>query len=351
MKTNYPLFQLMNERGEKIQEGTYGQMEQERAKRFYEQMMRARLFDRQAIHLQRQGRLGTYVPYEGQEAAQIGSMTALDKQDWIFPSYREHGGLIATGAKMESVLLYWGGHPVGSIPDEQRKVFAPAIPIATQIPQAAGVAWASKLQEKEEVTIVYFGDGATSEGDFHEGMNFASVYQVPLVLFNQNNGYAISVPITKQMNSETIAQKAVAYDIPSVRVDGNDVFAVYEVTKRAVEHARSGQGPMLIEAVTWRKGAHTTADDPAKYREPHEGEAFMDPVERLTLYLKEEGWWDEEWAATIEREALEEIERAIDEVERYPKPDASVLFDHVYATLPSSLEKQKRQFIERGGRA
>ena len=225
-----------------------------------DQLIKMRTFDRKAKNLQRQGRLGTYPPFEGQEAAQVGSALALDEDDWMLPTYRDHAASITFG-KSYSILSSWNGRVEGNIPPEGKSILPPSVPIATPLPLATGAAMAERYKGSKQVVIAYFGDGATSEGDFHEGLNFASVYNAPVVFFNQNNQYAISLPIWKQMNSKTIAQKSIAYDIPGIRIDGNDIFTVYFETKKAIERARNGEGPTLIEAVTWRYGAHTTADD------------------------------------------------------------------------------------------
>jgi len=308
-------------------------------------MLRIRTFDRKAINLQRQGRLGTYAPFEGQEAAQVGSALALDSGDWIFPTYRDHGATLTFGADMVRTYLYWNGRVEGCVPPEGKKIFPPAVPIATQIPHAVGAAWAEKLKGTNNGAITYFGDGATSEGDFHEGLNFASVFKVPVVFFNQNNGYAISVPLDRQMNSKTIAQKSIAYDMPGVRIDGNDCFAAYFETKKAFDHARKGHGPTLIEAITWRTGAHTTADDPTKYRQEDEGKEFSDPIERLEKFMKNYNYWDEEWIAEKKQETELEIEEAVIEMERFPTANVEDLFNHVFEQLPQQLIEQKDKYL------
>lgn len=197
------------------------------------------------------------------------------------------------------------------------------------------------------MSLVYFGDGATSEGDFHEGLNFASVFNVPCVFFNQNNGFAISVPIQKQMKSKTIAQKSLSYDIPGVRLDGNDVFAVYFETTEAVKRARNGEGSTLIEAVTWRYGAHTTADDPGKYRDQKESERrreTTDPILRVERLLKNEGYWDEAWAEKVQADIKAEIEAAVEEMEAFPEADPNLMFDHVFQNPTWTVQEQKDRF-------
>lgn len=240
METQFPIHRILDDAGQVIDTSKIDLLTKELSLALFTHMNRIRTFDRKAINLQRQGRLGTYAPFEGQEAAQVGSAYALHNKDWVFPTYRDHGATLTFGADMVRTFLYWNGRVEGCVPTDELHIFPPAVPIATQIPHAVGAAWAEKRKGTNQVAVAYFGDGATSEGDFHEGMNFASVFQTPVILFNQNNGYAISVPIQKQMHSETIAQKALAYGMPSVRIDGNDVFAVYFTMQEALERARSG---------------------------------------------------------------------------------------------------------------
>lgn len=348
MEGNFPIQQIIDQDGHLIQREYTDLITEQLAKSFYQHMLRIRTFDRKAVSLQRQGRIGTYAPFEGQEAAQVGSALALKKADWLFPTYRDHGATMTFGHSLMSILLFWNGRNEGNIPPDGKKIFPPGIPIATQLPHAVGAAYAEKLKGTKNAAIVYFGDGATSEGDFHEGLNMASVFKAPVVFFNQNNHYAISVPMEKQMNSKTIAQKALAYDIPGVRIDGNDVFAVYFETERALARARNGDGPTLIEAVTWRYGAHTTADDPKKYRDQQQSlnrRIKNDPILRLERFLKENNMFDEEWAEAIKKDVNQEIEAAVVEMESYPKPDPTVMFDHVFAELTPSLKVQKQAYL------
>lgn len=345
MELDYPIKKIIDDKGFLIDSTYEKQIDEKLVKEFYFNMKRIRTFDRKAINLQRQGRLGTYAPFEGQEASQVGSALALGPNDWIFPTYRDHGATLTYGADMVRALLYWNGRVEGCVPPEGKKIFPPAVPIATQLPHAAGAAWAEKRKGTKNATIAYFGDGATSEGDFHEGLNFASVFKVPVVFFNQNNGYAISLPIEKQMNSATIAQKSVAYDMPGIRIDGNDCFIVYFETKKAFEYARSGNGPTLIEAVTWRTGAHTTADDPSKYRPNEQGMNIVDPLSRLEMFMKNYGYWDEEWIKEVKKKINNEIEAAVEGMERFPAPVVDDIFDHVYAVMPAHLAEQKESYL------
>ncbi|GAA0344463.1 pyruvate dehydrogenase (acetyl-transferring) E1 component subunit alpha [Bacillus carboniphilus] len=349
MKDQFPLIQYVDTQGN-LNDESYGKLiTKELVQTFYKHLTRVRTFDRKAISLQRQGRLGTYAPFEGQEAAQVGSALSLEENDWLFPTYRDHAASLTFGHNMPRVFLYWNGRVEGCVAPEGKHIFPPAVPIATQIPHATGAALAEKRKGTKNAAIVYFGDGATSEGDFHEGLNFASVFKAPVVLFNQNNSYAISVPIERQMNSETIAQKSVAYGIPGVRVDGNDIFAVYFETKKAFERARNGDGPTLIEAVTWRFGAHTTADDPTKYRnqeESNQKREEIDPILRLERYMKNHDLWDEEWVNQVKEEMAQEIEDAVKEMEAFPKPDVNDLFDHVFEKATWTIQDQKEQYLQ-----
>ncbi|EIT85806.1 pyruvate dehydrogenase E1 component subunit alpha [Fictibacillus macauensis ZFHKF-1] len=347
MQNEFPMLQIIDQNGVLVDESYRSLLTESLVKELYVKMVRARLFDRKGVNLQRQGRIGTYVPFEGQEAAQIGSAMAMQEGDWMFPTYRDHGATLTFGHSLKNVLLYWKGRQIGCVPPAGKNIFPPAVPIASQLLHATGTAWAEKLKGTDRASIVYFGDGATSEGDFHEGLNFASVFNVPVVFFNQNNGFAISVPIAKQMKAKTIAQKSVGYDIEGVRVDGNDVFAVYFHTLKAVENARKGNGPTLIEAMTWRYGAHTTADDPSKYRDQEESvrrRESGDPVTRVELYMKHENMWDEQFANEIEQTIMKEIEEAVAKMEQEPAPHYSEMFDYVFAENPWPIEEQKRAY-------
>lgn len=346
MENKYPIIKVMDDDGNLVNTTYEESISEDLVWGLYDHMYRIRTFDRKAINLQRQGRIGTYPPFEGQEAAQVGSALALETGDWMFPTYRDHGATLTFGADMVRTFLYWKGRVEGTVPPEDRNIFPPSVPIASQIPHAVGASWAEKRKGNSNVAIAYFGDGATSEGDFHEGLNFASVFKTPTIFFNQNNGYAISVPVEKQMNSQTIAQKALAYEIPSVRIDGNDCLGVYFETKKAIESARQGKGPALIEAVTWRTGAHTTADDPSKYRPKDQGEGIVDPVLRLERFMKNNGYWREEAASDIKKKSVEEVETAVKRMEEFSKPDVNDLFDHVYTDPPAQLMEQKDGYLE-----
>lgn len=347
MEKKFPIQQIMDEQGNIINSSYTDQISEQLAINFYKHLIKIRIFDRKAISLQRQGRIGTYAPYEGQEASQVGSALALQPNDWMFPSYRDHGATMTFGHSLRNILLFWNGRNEGCVPPTDKKIFPPGIPIATQLPHAVGAAYAEKRRGTTNASIVYFGDGATSEGDFHEGLNIASVWNAPVVFFNQNNSYAISVPIEKQMKTKTIAQKALAYDIHSVRIDGNDIFAVYFYTKQALERARINEGPTLIEAVTWRYGAHTTADDPTKYRNQAESELKRekDPITRIERFLQNMDWYSDSLKEEFENAAMEEVDQAITEMEAFPKANPEDMFRYVFETPTWSIEDQKNELL------
>lgn len=336
------LVQVMGEDGSVFDDSLEPSLSKEALLKIYRWMVTARVFDERALALQRQGRLGTYAPLSGQEAAQVGSAWALQPQDWMFPSYREHAVQVVRGQRWLDVLTYWGGSEEGNRIPEGVNNFTISIPIATQVLHAVGVAWAAKLKGDRAAAIVYFGDGGTSEGDFHEGMNFASVFQCPVVFFCQNNQYAISVPRARQTHAETIAQKAIAYGCEGVQVDGNDVLAVYTATKKALEKARSGGEPTLIEAITYRLSHHTTADDWTRYRPKEEVEAWRrkDPIVRFRRYLEGKSFWSQGDEERVWEAAKTEVAQAVEAYEKLPERDVEEIFKYTYAEMPWNLKEQ-----------
>ncbi|MFW6321549.1 MAG: pyruvate dehydrogenase (acetyl-transferring) E1 component subunit alpha [Halohasta sp.] len=339
------LVQVLDESGAVV--GDLPEISDETIVDIYADMVLARHLDERAVSLQRQGRMGTYPPLSGQEAAQIGSAYALDKPDWVFPSYREHGVVTVRGVPLERTLIYWMGNANGlDIPADVR-VFPTAVPIATQLLHAVGMAWASQLKgHSDEAFVTYFGDGATSEGDFHEAMNFAGVFDTPTVFFCNNNQWAISVPRERQTASETLAQKATAYGFEGVQVDGMDPLAVYSVTRQAIEKAKSPDDgelrPTLIEAVQYRFGAHTTADDPSVYRDDAEVDAWRakDPIARLEAFCRDRGLLDDEAIAEIQETVRSRVADAIEAAESTARPGPEELFDQAYAAVPPELDRQ-----------
>jgi pyruvate dehydrogenase E1 component alpha subunit len=308
----------------------------------YQKMFFTRLADQRGLLLQRQGRFGTYAPIWGQEACQIGSAYVLQKGDWVFPAFREIGATLMMGIELKNFMLYWMGNEMGSRAPEGINMMPVSIPVGTHIPHAVGAAWAAKLKGDKAVAVAYFGDGATSKGDFHEAMNFAGVFKTPTIFFCQNNQFAISVPRSRQTASATIAQKAIAYGFDGIQVDGNDLFAVIAATREAVNKARSGGGPTLIEGVTFRFGPHTTADDPTKYRTEKEIDPWkpLDPLLRLRLYLKGKGLWTEEVEQRMTEEAQKEIDQAVKDAEAVPAPAPEEIFKYLFAQMTPQLKEQ-----------
>lgn len=308
----------------------------------YRLMVLTREFDRRMVALQRQGRIGTYAMLEGQEAVQIGSAMALEPHDFVFPSYREHGVQLARGLPIEVVLAYWRGMPNADWDVIRHRMGIVTVPIASQIPHAVGYSYITDLRHDDVVTVVYFGDGATSEVDFHAGMNFAGVWNTPTVFMCANNGYAISVPFAKQTASPTIAQKAVAYGFEGVRVDGMDSLAVFAATKEAVAKARSGGGPTLIEAITYRYGPHATADDDTLYRDASEVEEWRtrDPIDRLRAYLRSVREWDDRVGEKVAMEVKDLVDSAIVDIESRPVPDRAEAVRHSLSRIPPSVVRQ-----------
>jgi pyruvate dehydrogenase E1 component alpha subunit len=302
-------------------------------KALYADMVEARTYDSKSMAMQRQGRLATYAPFRGQEAAQIGAAAALGDDDWVAATYRDAALNWRAGYPWELLILGRTGDERGGQVPEGVRVLPPSITVGGHMIHAVGLAWAEKLSDSERIALTSFGDGATSEGDFHEAMNFAAVYQTPIVFFCQNNGYAISYPTAEQTKSESIAVKADAYGMPGIRVDGNDVVAVLVAVREAAALARAGAGPSLIEAVTYRIGPHTTADDPTRYRDSDEGDGWegKDPLERVRALLDRQGAWTESWQTDLETQASNRIERAVEWAESVPAPTFEEMLQRMYA--------------------
>lgn len=313
--------------------------------RLYRTMCLARQFDERLLSLQRQGRIGTFPPISGQEAAHLGCTATLTSSDWFIPAFRETAAEIWRGRSLESIILYNAGYNEGVDLPQGSNDLPISIPVGSQIVHAVGLAWAARYRQTDNVAMAFFGDGATSEGDFHEGLNFASVYKAPAIFVCQNNHWAISIPRSKQTRSKTLAQKALAYGMPGVQVDGNDILAVYIAAQEAVERARSGDGPTLIECVTYRMAVHTTADDPKRYRTDEEVEQWKkrDPITRFQTYLMNKGVLTKDKTAVLDAGVAEEIQSAIDLAEEQMKSLGNPLdmFDHAYAEMPAYLKEQK----------
>ena len=325
--------------GEAVADGEVDGLDERDLLELYREMVLLRTYDERSLVYHRQGRIGTYAIFWNHEAMQAGSVHALADEDWIFPSYRESAIGLLRGMPPATVLSWWRGHPAGWWNPIDYNVASICVPIATHVPHAAGLAWGKKLRGESACAIVFFGDGATSEGSFHEGANFAGVMQAPLVLFCNNNQWAISTPVSAQTRAEALVDKAVGYGIPGVRVDGADVLAVYEATRDAVGRARAGEGPTFIEAVTYRIAPHATADDPSAYidLERVEEEKKRECVGRYEAYLKRTGVLTDETAQQIRAEAADVMRRGIAEAEAEPPADVSLLFEHAYADPPASF--------------
>jgi pyruvate dehydrogenase E1 component alpha subunit len=341
--------QILDDDGDVLPGAEVPDISEETLVSMYEDIALSRQFDQRAISLQRQGRLGTYPPMTGQEGSQVATSYALDTDDWLFPTYRDHAAKYVHGMELASLLRPFRGQREGYAVPEGVNVMPEYIPIATQIPQAVGMAWGHKLQgEAERAVLCHLGDGATSEGDFHEGLNFAGVFDVPAVFVCNNNQWAISVPRERQTKSETLAQKAHAYGLEGVRVDGMDPLAVYQVTREALAKARhptdEERRPTLVESVQYRYGAHSTSDDPSKYRDEDEADRWRerDPLDRLEGYLRGRGLLDDEREAEIQARVEARVDEAVARAERAEtSPDR--IFEHVYETTPDRLAEQRAE--------
>ncbi len=320
---------------------------EELALKIYRTMVLTRRLDSRMIDLQRQGRIGTFPPVTGHEAAHVGAVSVLRQSDWLAPSYRETGAELWRGRRIEDILIYWAGFEEGGVIAPDRNDLPTAVPIATQTLHAAGIGYGIKYRKQDRIVMTFFGDGATSEGDFHEAMNFASVFQLPVVFVCQNNQWAISVPRKRQTRSETLAQKAIAYGMPGIQVDGNDVLAVYSAAKEAADRARSGGGPTFIECVTYRLVMHTTSDDPKRYRTEEEVQEWTkrDPLPRFRDYLLSKEVLTPQTIEAIDADVKAEIQEAIDRAEGWIEAGADPLhmFEHVYSEMPPTLREQRAE--------
>ncbi|HUO45829.1 MAG TPA: pyruvate dehydrogenase (acetyl-transferring) E1 component subunit alpha [Acidimicrobiia bacterium] len=340
MVASYPTSQILAPDGSLVAEDP--QHSPELLGEMYRLMVLSREFDRRMLALQRQGRMGTYAMLEGQEAVQIGSALALAPNDFVFPSYREHGVQLARGVPMDVVMSYWRGLPNEGWDVRRLRMAIVTVPIASQLPHAVGYSYVTKLRGEESVSAVYFGDGATSEVDFHSGMNFAGVWNTPTIFICANNLYAISVPYEKQTASPTIAQKAEAYGFPGIRVDGMDILAMYQATREAVDRARAGGGPTLIEAMTYRYGPHATADDARRYRSAEEEQSWRtrDPITRFKAYLEQRGEWDGQIEEKVAMEVADQVEAAITDIEARSLPTRDDAVRHAFSRIPAHVVEQ-----------
>ncbi|HOX24727.1 MAG TPA: pyruvate dehydrogenase (acetyl-transferring) E1 component subunit alpha [Candidatus Krumholzibacteria bacterium] len=317
--------------------------------RLYRGMVRARELDQRMLKLQRQGRIGTFGPCTGQEAPSAAAALAMQKDDWFVGAFRELSGRLLRGEPLTNPLYYYNGWEEGNVqpPEVGRRMLPLAVVVASQVPQAAGLGYAVKYRGEQSAVVCFLGDGATSEGDFHEGLNFAAVWQAPVVFVSQNNQWAISIPRAQQTRSRTLAQKGIAYEIPCLQVDGNDPLACYAAIKEGLDRARAGGGPTLIEAVTYRLLMHTTADDPRKYRDEAEEQEWWrkEPLLRFRKYLEAKRLWDEARENALRDEVRAEVDAAVatfEETAPWP-PDRP--FEHVFARSEPHLDQQRREFL------
>lgn len=318
-------------------------MDIDETRRLYRAMTAARLYDHKSSALQRQGRLATYSPFEGQEAAQIGSAAALRPDDWLVATYRDAAAMWLQGYPWVNLFMGRTGDERGGRSPDDVNVLPPSITVGAHMIHAVGLGWAEMIKGSDRIAMTTFGDGATSEGDFHEAMNFAGVYRTPTVFVCQNNGFAISMARRQQTAAESIAAKASGYGMPGIQVDGNDLFATYASAAEAAARARAGEGPTLIEALTYRIGPHTTTDDAGRYRDEAEVEEWRrrDPLERVRRYLEKEGAWDQAWQDEIETAEGESIEAAVAEAEAVEAMGASEIFDAMFAEPTATLREER----------
>ena len=319
-----------------------------RTRDLYRDMVQMRTFDTKALKLQRQGRMGTWPPIKGQEAIQAGVALAMGDNDWLIPAFREHGIMVLRGVPLHLVFAYWAGDERGSSYPEEVRCFPVAVPVGSQWQHGTGVGLSLKLRDEDAVAVTFGGDGSTSEGDFHEAVNCAGVFGTKTVFVIQNNQWAISVPLHRQTAAETLAQKAHAYGIPGIQVDGNDVFAVYVAATEAIERTRRGEGPSLIEAVTYRLGDHTTADDASRYRPEEEVEEWegRDPILRLRRYLIEQGFWDDDQETVLLEEAASWVDGQVKALEEMEPQAPEEIFTSMYAALPPHVVEQMQSLLE-----
>jgi 2-oxoisovalerate dehydrogenase E1 component alpha subunit len=351
-----PVYSVMDDDG-RLRQGVHApEVEDALALKLYRGMLQVRLVDDRMMKLQRTGRIGFYMQSMGEEATHFGGVYPLRDGDWIFPSYREPGAAFWRGYTIKQYVNQLFGNAEDPVKGRQMPVHHSAkwinyvsisSPVGTQIPQATGMAMAAKISKKEDLAIVYFGEGATSTGEFHVGVNFAGVFKSPVIFFCRNNGWAISTSASKQTAARSIAVKALAYGVPGVRVDGNDLLAVISVVEQAAERARRGEGPTLIEAVTYRRGGHSSSDDPNVYRDPAEPKAWEahDPIERWRRYLEHRGLWTQSLHEQYTKEITAEIMDALAHVEKVPPPPVESMFDDVFAEMPDFLKEQKAECL------
>ena len=339
------MFRIIDNDGKVINKEYMPQLDHDTIRDAYKAMLYARTADQMAVSFQRQGRMFTYPPIIGHEAIQVAAASVIREKDWLVPAFREVALMMAKGVKLEEIFLYYMGNEEGSNFKNTDRVLPICVPIGSQILHAAGLGYSLKHQKKDEVVFTYIGDGGTSEGDFSEGLNFAAVWQAPVIFTIQNNQYAISVPIEKQTKSINLAVKSVAFGMPGIKVDGNDFFAMYVAYKEAHKHTTEGKGPVLIEAFTYRQGAHTTSDDPSKYRTKEEEQEWLktDPMRRLRKYMQSQGITIESEDELVEQYKKEEEEELL-RAENFKEYQLEDVFKHMYVDIPDDLKRQKEEY-------
>jgi pyruvate dehydrogenase E1 component alpha subunit len=343
------MIQIMNPEGEIVKPEWMPEVDKEAILEMYKTMVYSRIIDQKVLQFQRQGRILTYAPNLGQEAAQVGSGFAMRQTDWVASAFRELGVWLRKGAPLYKILLYWYGNEEGMHMPEEVRVLPVSVPIASQLQHATGLAYASRYKGEDDVAIGYVGDGGTSQGDFHEALNFAAVNNTPNVFIVQNNQFAISTRRSTQTKAATIAQKAIGYGMKGIQVDGNDLFAMYAVTKEAIERARAGQGPTLIEAYTYRLGAHTTADDPTVYRDDEEVKEWekKDPIDRLRKYLYANNMWDEDQEVAYKKEREQFVKDEFKKVENSGLVPLDDVFNYIYKEKTPLIEEELNEIRNR----
>ena len=341
--TKNKMFRIIDDDGIIINKKWMPALSDEHILKAYKDMLFARTADLQIVSYQRQGRIYTYPPNYGQEAISGAASAIMRDDDWLVPAFREMGAYLAKGVTLKELFLYFMGYEDGSLFKGAKNILPMAVPIASQLIHATGIGYEIKYNNKDQVVYTFSGDGGTSEGDFHEALNFAGVWKVPVIFIVQNNQYSISTPFSVQTASKNIAIKSLAYGIEGIEVDGNDYFAMYAAIEHATKHTQSGKGPVLIEAVTYRKGAHTTSDDPTKYRTKKEEEEWdkKDPLKRLKAYLIDKKLWSEKEEEKVIVQYKKEVDRQFEEAENYPKYLLEDVFQFMYDEMPEDLKKQK----------
>ncbi len=337
---------IIDKEGQVINDELLPKINKDTLLHMYKTMVLGRIADEKAVQFQRQGRMLTYAPNIGQEAAQAGPMAAMEDQDWLVLAFRELSAMLYKGIPLEQIYLYWYGNEMGSKYADELNVLPINVPIGSQISHAAGVAYANKLKKNDQATIAFIGEGGTSHGEFHEGINFAATFNVPLIIVIQNNQYAISTPVGQATKSKTLAQKAIAYGIKGIQVDGNDPLAMYLATQEARKRVMNDEGPVLIEAVTYRMGPHTTSDNPSLYRSDEEVEKWKerDPIKRFRQYLIDKKFWSKKKDETLYDDTKKDVRDTFKKVEKSGEVPLDDIFSHMYGTMPDHLKKQREAY-------